>query len=255
MAYRGILFLIGCAMLAASLVFPAPPADAETEDAPDRAAIETIVREYLLQNPEIVREALEELERRQAEETASRQRDAIAAQKNSLYGTEDLIVIGNPDGDVTLVEFFDYNCGFCKRAHGDLVALMESDPNLRVVFKEWPFLSQESVDAAKVSLAASRQGRYREFHEALLLGHGTANEARALEIAEAMGYDMDRIRADMNSPQVLATLEQNMVLADTIGVTGTPAYVVGERLILGARGLDVLREAVSEVRSNGCLTC
>lgn len=231
------------------------PVSSFAEDAPDRAAIEEIVRDYLLKNPEVIRDALEELERRQVAETEARQREAIAERRDQLFRGDSIIVGGNPEGDVTLVEFFDYNCGFCERAHGDLVALLEQDPNLRVVYMEWPFLSPESVGAAKVSIAVSRQGRYEEFHTALLLDNGTATEARALEIAEAMGYDMARINEDKDSPQTLAVLEQNMLLADAIGVTGTPAYVIGDQLILGARGFAVLQEAIAETRSAGCKTC
>ena len=249
MRQSGIILTVIAALLFA---LPGRVSAAETVD---QAAIEQIVRDYLLKNPEVIRDALAELDRREKAAAVAQQRDAIAAQHAALTSGAEKTVVGNPDGDVTLVEFFDYNCGFCKRAHSDMKDLLASDPNLRVVYKEWPFLSKESLDAAKVSLAVARQGRYEEFHNALLLGRGTADEARAMEIAEAMGYDMDRIKAEKETPEILSILETNMKLADSIGVTGTPAYVVGDQLILGAQGFATLQQAVADVRQNGCQSC
>ena len=249
MRQSGIILTVIAALLFA---LPGRVSAAETVD---QAAIEQIVRDYLLKNPEVIRDALAELDRREKAAAVAQQRDAIAAQHAALTSGAEKTVVGNPDGDVTLVEFFDYNCGFCKRAHSDMKDLLASDPNLRVVYKEWPFLSKESLDAAKVSLAVARQGRYEEFHNALLLGRGTADEARAMEIAEAMGYDMDRIKAEKETPEILSILETNMKLADSIGVTGTPAYVVGDQLILGAQGFATLQQAVADVRQYGCQSC
>lgn len=245
-----------CLALAGALSMAAPgPSPAAVDAALEREAVEMIVREYLITNPEVIREALEELERRQTAEAEARRRDAIASRSDELLGGDDAIVLGNPDGDVTMVEFFDYNCSFCKRAHGDLERLIGSDPQLRVVMKEWPFLSAESLAAAKVSLAVAKQGRYEDFHGALLTGNGIADEERALQIAEAMGYDMDRIRTDKDSPDVLSTLEETMLLADAIGVTGTPAYVIGDNLILGAQGYATLKKTIEDVRAETCKTC
>ncbi|MEM6665475.1 MAG: DsbA family protein [Pseudomonadota bacterium] len=240
--------------LVATIVFMAPHT-ASAEDF-SRDDIKSIVREYLLENPEVIREAIEELERRQNVAAQAQQRDAIVQLADDLARQPDALIAGNPDGDVTLVEFFDYNCGFCKRAHGDLKNLIESDPNLRVVLKEWPFLGPESIEAARVSLAVSRQGNYFAFHDALLTGPGVADETRALQLAEALGYDMDQVRADMEDPAIMGRLEQNMQLGQAIGVNGTPAYVIGNDLLLGAMGFGALQEAVQNARlSENCATC
>ncbi|MEM9206784.1 MAG: DsbA family protein [Pseudomonadota bacterium] len=246
--------LIQSAFIVCALAFGAIwPASAQTDL--DRSEIESIVREYILENPEIIRDAFQELERRQLAEQEQQQRNAIVANADALFRGENALVGGNPDGDVTLVEFFDYNCGFCKRALGDLKDLIASDPNLRVVYKEWPFLGPDSVEAARVSLAVSKQGRYSEFHDALLSQRGQANSARAMEIAEALGFDMDQLRTDMDAPEVVNTLEQTMFLAQTIGVTGTPSYVIGDQLIMGAQGFSALKDAVDTVRTEGCVAC
>lgn len=237
--------ILSAAVVAASLATATVPATAEELDRQD---VEAIVKDYLLKHPEVVRAALQELERREAEKATARQREMLSERREELNAAGTTLVAGNPDGDVTLVEFFDYNCSFCKRAHADLEALIEADDNVRVVFKEWPFLSAESLAAAKVSLAVAKQGRYIDFHTALLTGKGMVDENRALQVAEAMGYDMDKVRADMDDPEILSQLEKNMILADAIGVTGTPAYVAGDQLILGAQGLAALQAAVEKAR-------
>lgn len=235
-----------------------PSAHAQEPSAPlDRQAVEAIIRDYLVQNPEIIAEAFRALERKQVAVAEEQQREAISAQREQLLRSENAFVGGNPEGDVTLVEFYDYNCAFCKRALSDLHALLESDPNLRVVLKEWPFLSPESVGAAKVSLAAWKAdpSRFLDFHDALLGGRGQASEETALAVAEAVGYDPEALRAGMQSPDVLRALEESMRLGESIGVTGTPAYVIGDQLVLGAQGVDTLKKAIAEVRESGCKDC
>jgi protein-disulfide isomerase len=158
-------------------------------------------------------------------------------------------VLGNPQGKVTFVEFFDYNCGFCKRAMDDMLTLMKTDPNLKIVLKEFPVLGPGSVEAAQVAVAARMQDKtgkkYLEFHQKLLGGRGEANKARALAVAKEVGYDMDRLQKDMQSPEVKATLEENFKLAEALGMNGTPSYVVGEKVIVGAVGLSALQKDVN----------
>jgi protein-disulfide isomerase len=158
-------------------------------------------------------------------------------------------VLGNPDGKVTFVEFFDYNCGFCKRAMDDMLTLMKDDPNLKVVLKEFPVLGPGSVEAAQVAVAARMQDKggkkYLDFHQKLLGGRGEANKARALAVAKEVGYDMDRLQKDMLSTEVKTTLQETFKLAEALGLNGTPSYVIGDKVEVGAVGLEALRADVN----------
>jgi protein-disulfide isomerase len=167
----------------------------------------------------------------------------------ALFRSPRQVTVGNAQGDVTFVEFFDYNCGYCKRAMGDMLTMMKSDPKLKVVLKEFPVLGPGSVEAARVAVAARMQDatgkKYLDFHQKLLGGRGEANKERALAVAKEVGADMDRLNKDMQSPEVKATLEENFKLAETLGLNGTPSYVIGDRVIVGAVGLASLRKDVN----------
>jgi protein-disulfide isomerase len=161
-------------------------------------------------------------------------------------------VLGNPQGNVTMVEFFDYNCGFCKRAMTDMLDLIKTDNNLKFVLKEFPVLGEGSVEAARVAVAARMQDangkKYIEFHQKLLGSRGGADKMRALAVAKEVGFDMPRLERDMGSDEVKKTIEENMKLAEALGVSGTPSYVVGEEVVIGAVGLDALREKINAER-------
>jgi protein-disulfide isomerase len=158
-------------------------------------------------------------------------------------------VLGNPQGKVTMVEFFDYNCGYCKRALPDMIDLLKTDPDLKFVLKEFPVLGEGSVDAAHVAVAARMQDstgkKYIEFHQKLLGGRGPADKARALAVAKEVGFDMPRIEKDMNSDEVKKTIDEDMKLADALGVSGTPTYIVGDEVVVGAVGLDELKQKLN----------
>ncbi len=166
-------------------------------------------------------------------------------------------MIGNPKGNVTLVEFFDYNCGYCKRALEDVSALIKNDPNLKVVLKELPILSPGSVEAARVAVAVRMQNpaKYWDFHRALLGGRGEANMARALAAAQAAGLDVERIKKDISNPEVDATLAESEQLAKALQIGGTPSYVLGDQLIPGALPHDRMAVAIAAVRKCGKLVC
>jgi protein-disulfide isomerase len=206
------------------------------------------VREYLLANPKVIREVFEALETHEEEQRSVQVTEAIANNGELLFNSPRDMVIGNPKGDITLVEFFDYNCSYCKRAQADLAELMASDSNLRVVLKEFPILTPGSTEAARVSMAAARQAKTWEFHSLLLGARGEANEARALMAAEEAGLDMEKLATDMKDPEIGPALKATQELADAIGIQGTPAYIVGEELVRGAIGLEGLREAIARQR-------
>jgi protein-disulfide isomerase len=210
--------------------------------------IEKIVREYLLREPEVVYQALEELQRRQAEATAARQRAAIAENQGELTGDSASPVGGNPDGDVTLVEFFDYRCAYCRRVVSSVRALLDEDRALRVVFKELPVLGPDSVRAARAALASRRQDRYVPFHFALMAADDLSQEG-IRTIARSVGLDPDQLEADMAAPEVMAAIEANYALANELGIEGTPAFVIGDQLIPGAVDKARLQQLLEQARA------
>lgn len=223
-----------------------------------RSEIETIIKNYLVRHPEVIEEVLREMEKRQTVAEAEKATRAIADNAELLFSSPRHVVLGNPSGDVTMVEFFDYNCGFCKRALSDMLELMKVDPKLKIVLKEFPVLGDPSFEAAQVAVAVSMQDKsgkkYLDFHQRLLNTRGTANRARALAAAKEAGLDMARLEKDMASPDVKATLEENLKLAAPLGINGTPSYVIGKELIVGAVGLDALKEKINVARC-GKATC
>jgi protein-disulfide isomerase len=215
-------------------------------------AIENIVKNYLVQHPEVLQDAMDALDKRQKEAEAEKARTTIKDNKATIFSSAHQVVLGNPEGNVTMVEFFDYNCAYCKRALPDMLNLLKTDPDLKFVLKEFPVLGPGSVEAAHVAVAARMQDptgkKYIEFHQKLLGGRGPADKTRALAVAKEVGFDMARIEKDMNSDEVKDTIDEDMKLADALGVNGTPSYVVGDQVIVGAVGLDELREKIKDQR-------
>ncbi len=217
----------------------------------DRSEIEGIVRNYLINNPEIMIEVQTALNAKQeaAQKEASTQ--VISENKDKIFQSPMDAVFGNPKGDVTIVEFFDYNCGYCKKALPDMDALLKSDPNLRFVMKEFPILGADSTRAHIVAKAfkALMPDKYLEFHRDLLGGEGRATEASAMAIAVKLGANEAQIREKMLSPEVTQAFNQNFELANSLSITGTPSYVVGNEVVPGALGADVLAEKISHIRN------
>jgi protein-disulfide isomerase len=246
------------AALAALLLAATPPAAAFSPA--ERGEIETVIREYLLQNPEVLRDAMIELQRRQQAAEAKERADAVKKNRALVYESPRGVVIGNPKGDVAVVEFFDYNCGYCKRALPDMDALLKSDPKLKFVMKEFPVLGPGSVDAAKVSVAVRMQdkdgSKYPIFHRLLLGARGEANRERALAAAKEAGLNLAQIEKDLKSDEIEATLLESMTLADALGISGTPSYVIGDQVVPGAVGFDALKKQIDVVRKcGGVATC
>jgi protein-disulfide isomerase len=243
------------ALLAAAMMLALPaatPTQAQTFSADQRQEIEKIVKDYLLQHPEVMQDVMTELEKHQQAAEAEKHRTAVTENNTKIFNSPHQVVLGNPQGNVTMVEFFDYNCGFCKRAMSDMFTLLKTDPNLKFVLKEFPVLGEGSVEAAHVAVAARMQDatgkKYIEFHQKLLGGRGPADKARALAVAKEVGFDMARLEKDMGSDEVKKTIEENLKLADLIGVNGTPSYVVGDEVVVGAVGLDALKEKIAAER-------
>src|SRR5215510_10456487 len=242
------------AAAAALLAFGAAlPAAAQGFSDAQRSEIEGIIKNYLLQHPEILQEVMNELEKKQQAADAEKNKTAVKDNAQLLFSSARQVTLGNLQGDVTLVEFFDYNCGYCKRALSDLMGLMKADPKLKVVLKEFPVLGPGSVEAAQVATAVRMQDKsgkkYLEFHQKLLGGRGQADRARALAVAKEIGLDMAKIEKDMASDEVKATLQESMELADKLALNGTPSYVVGPAVVVGAVGFDALKDKVESARA------
>ena len=246
------------ALVAVALCATPPAASAENFSGGQRGEIETIVRNYLIAHPEVLEEAMAELNKRQAAAEAEKHEESVAQNSDTIFNSPRGVVLGNKDGDVTFVEFFDYNCGYCKRAMTDMLDLMRSDSKLKVVLKEFPVLSQGSVEAAQVAVAVRMQDpggkKYLDFHQRLLGGRGAADKARAIAAAKEAGLDVARIEKDLASPEVRATIEENFKLAESMGMNGTPSYVIGKQVVIGAVGLEGLKEKIGVARC-GRATC
>lgn len=244
--------LTGVLPLATLLALPAGPVSAGEElSAAQQERIEAVVREYILNNPEIVVESLRgyEVKHRQASEEDAKK--AIAANRDALERNPTSPVAGNPQGDVTIVEFFDYRCGYCKKALPAVQELLKTDKNVRMVFKEFPILGPDSVIAARTALAVWKiaPAKYLPFHLALMESRGELSEGRVLEIAKKVGLDPEKLEAAKADPEIDAAIERNHELARTLQINGTPAFVAGGRLVPGALDATTLREMVGTARA------
>ena len=254
----GIWLAFGDTLSGPRAVGPALAGSASAEFSPEqRRAIEGIVKEYLIENPEILFEVQTALETKLAKEEAERTKSLVASHAKDIYRSPGAPVAGNPDGDITVVEFFDYNCGYCKRGLADIAKLIESDDRVRVVFKEYPILREESEQAARVALAAGLQGKYWEVHRDLMATRGLVNEAVGLKVAEKHGLDLDKLKADMKGPAVQGELDRVKDLTKTLSINGTPHFLIGDRAIGGApENLhEMLAKHVAELRKEGCSYC
>jgi protein-disulfide isomerase len=223
-----------------------------------KSEIEKIIREYLIAHPEVLQEAIAALEKKQAADEAEKHQAAVKDNAQAIFNSPRHVTVGNPQGDVTFVEFFDYNCGYCKRAMTDMMELMKHDPKLKVVLKEFPVLGPASVEVARVGVAVRMQDKtgkkYLDFHQKLLSGRGQVDKARAMAAAKEAGLDVARIEKDLGSDEVRLTLEESLKLAEKLGLNGTPSYVIGPHVVVGAVGLEQLKEKVNSARC-GKATC
>jgi protein-disulfide isomerase len=266
--------------MAVGLILAAPP-PSRAQDL--RTEIESIVKDYLaahpdevgeivkgyfVKHPEAVGQILSEILKQRRAATASANATAgaatapanpaadrsaaVAGNATELISSSHQVTLGNPDGDVTLVEFFDYNCGYCKRALPDMLALIKDDPKLKIVLKEFPILGPGSLEAARVAVAVRMQDgggqKYLAFHQELFNDPGPASKEKALTAAKNQGLDMTRLEQDMASAEVASTLTEDMKLASAVNITGTPGYVIGKDVVLGAVGITGLKRQIDAAR-------
>ena len=217
--------------------------------AEQKKAFVGIVREYILENPEIISKAIQRLQEKQRIASAQADQDMLVASKQELLNDPDAPVGGNPMGNVTVVEFFDYRCGVCKRIKPIVDELVRTDPNIRRVYKEWPILGPNSVLAARAAIAARNQGKYLAFHKVLMEANSVSDLLSILDMANTVGLDTERLRRDMNGKEIDEIIRKNFALADKLKLNGTPSFVIGDRLLRGARDLESLRAIVAEARA------
>lgn len=224
--------------------------EASLDDPAWRKSVEKIVEEYIRSRPELIEQALQALEKKREVEEQERIKAAIVAKRDELLKDPASPVSGNPAGDVTVVEFFDYRCGYCKRVAGTVAQLKKQDAKVRIVYKDFPILGEESVFATKASLAAQVQGKHQAFHEALLGAKGDLTQAQVLKIAGQVGLNLKKLAGDMKNPQLDAIIDRNRALAKELGINGTPAFIVGTEVLPGAIELDALKEVVARARGS-----
>lgn len=221
------------------------------------AAVEKIVHDYLVANPEVLAEAQIALEAKQAQARKAAEGKIIAANSNEIFHSPNDAVFGNPNGDVTVVEFYDYNCPYCKHAMQDMDALLAGDQKLRFVLKEFPILGDDFVHAHIVAEAFRElmPDKYLDFHRRLLGSQSRADEQDAIDTAVSLGADETKLREAMKSPEIRKIFQANYLLANKLNITGTPSYVVGDELVFGAMGLDTLVQKIANLRDCKHATC
>ena len=220
-------------------------------DAPDKQALDQAIRSYLLEHPEVIIESLEKFEQKQRAARDQASADALASRKDELYNHPMTPVTGNPKGDVTIVEFFDYQCGYCKRAMQTVLEVQKEDPSVRIVWKELPILGPASEFAARAAMAAKRQDKYLDFHVAVMGNRGPLTPDTVFQLAKKAGINVDRLKRDMADPAIEKYLQDTLQLAQQLGINGTPGFVIGGKLVPGAIEKDQLKELIAEARKPG----
>ncbi len=227
---------------------PARAADAGTFSAGQKEELKKLMRSYLLENPEVIAEALTELDSREAKNKVAKRTNVLVSRRQEILNPSEGTIIGNPKGDVTVVEFFDYNCGYCKSMFQAISEVLKEDPKMRLVLKEYPILGPSSVAASRAALASRKQGKYADFHLALLGYKGSLSDSVVMVIAQNIGLDVKKLQDDMKDPAITEILVKNHDLADALGVDGTPQIIIGEVFLPGAVPKQELVEAIAKAR-------
>ncbi len=246
----GILVAAGLALAAPALADEFTPAQ--------KAEMGAFIKDYLVKNPDVLHAAIDAMEAHDKQLAELERKQAIGDASSPVFSSKYQATLGNPQGAATLVEFFDYNCHFCKGALPDIAKLMKDDPNLKLVLKDFPVLGPGSVEAARVAIAVRNQisgDKFWQFHSKLLSLHGPVGKTEALGVAKDMGLDMDRLAKDMTAPEVDSALHEVMGIADSLQINGTPSFVIGDEVVVGAVGYNQLKAKIDSMHKCGHSTC
>jgi len=224
---------------------------APAADLPEKRALDEAIRSYLLQHPEVIIESLQKYEEKERASQEKAAADALVSHKDIIYDHPMTPVTGNPKGDVTVVEFFDYQCGYCKRTMQNMLDLQKEDSKVRFVWKELPILGPVSEFAARGAMAAKKQDKYLEYHVAVMGARGQLTPDMVLKRAAEAGVDIERLKRDMDDPEIAKYLRETLLLAQQLGITGTPGFIIGGKLVPGAIGLEQMKKLVAEARAAG----
>lgn len=241
----------------AALAASTPPADeVPAVAAIDPAVLNPMIESYLLSDPKLLQRMSTALEDTLRTEEEARASVALNTLHDKIFNAPDQVVLGNPDGDVTLVEFFDYNCGYCRAAVPDMATLLAEDPNLKIILKEFPILSNESIDAARIAvLVGQSDADYWDFHQALFTSRGKVDKTVALAAAQGLGLSPVELELQMGDPSVAEAIQSSYEIAQALGISGTPTYIIGNEIIPGAIGVDELRARIADMRACGKSQC
>jgi protein-disulfide isomerase len=240
---------VALALACAVVIGPQPRSIGAAEiPAAQRQAIEGIIHDYLMKNPDVLIEALRGAEDKLSRDADAKATKALGDHRAEIFDDPATPVGGNPQGDVSIVEFFDYRCPYCKQVLPSLQTLLDEDRKLRFVYKELPVLGRESVVAAHAALAARRQSKYETFHAAMMATRGQITEETIYKVAGSVGLDVERLKQDMTSPEIDQALKANLALADALNIHGTPGFIIGDRIVPGAIDLDALKNMIADAR-------
>jgi len=244
---RPYVFLLALACTFLTII-PAGPLGAAEISPEQRKAIEAIIHDYLMQNPDVLIDALREAQAKADSDADTKAAQVLRDRRHEVFDDPATPVGGNPQGDVTVVEFFDYRCPYCKQVHPAIQKLLDQDRKLRFVYKEFPVLGEQSDIAAHAALAARLQGRYDAFHNAMMAAKGQFSEEVVYRVAGSVGLDVDRLKRDMTDPEIERALSANRALAKALELRGTPGFVIGDHIVPGAIDLDALKTMVADAR-------
>ena len=243
---RFLMLVIATAWLALG---PGFHSQAIAADEMSQSQFDQRIHDYILAHPEVLMQALQSLDQRQREAEAAQAKQVLKARADDIFRDKQSPVGGNAEGDVTLVEFFDYNCPYCRQMAPVMEQAVADDPRLKIVYKEFPILGPDSLFAAKAALAAERQGKYQEFHKALYGSRTRVTEAVVLKIAGEAGLDVERMKTDMQQPDIQGLIDRNAELAQALRITGTPGFVVGDQIFPGATDLETMKKLIRQARA------
>lgn len=237
----------------AAMLFASPASAADTSKnlpfSPDqKAAMEDFVRDFILNNPEVLMESVNRYKQQEEKKADSDALTALEKYKDFIYNNKDMPQTGNPKADITVVEFFDYNCGYCKRAYEAVQETLDKDKNVRFIFVELPILSEQSKTAADWAMAAQKQGKYFEFHKGLMTFNGPKNEEAMAKVAKDIGLDVEQMKKDAASPETKALLAKKVEVAQALRITGTPGFIVGDQIVRGYVPYDGMKAIIDEAR-------